>query len=332
MDPETWSTPGWRHTATVWLDTRLAEAGLRRTGFVEQPHLRPWATALRAPTTGGDVWLKAAGPATASEVGVYEALLDAAPHNVLEPLALDADRAWMLLPDGGRPLGERSSGDGVVEAMITVLPAYAELQRALAPQADRLVDGGTRDMRPDAMAGRIDEALIAVEAVAGNGTDHAALQRVAEHRDVVLGWCAELAAAPGPATLDHHDLHPWNIVVADDEPVQQARFYDWGDSVVAHPFSSMLVALTFAQRQLGVSEHRTDRMRDAYLEPFTDLASLPELVAAMELACRVGKVARALTWARVVAAMEPGPDRDEWARAAVATLTSTLDESHLGGA
>jgi hypothetical protein len=53
----------------TWLDERLAASGIRRTGEVSQPHLRPWATALRAPTDRGPVWLKASGPETAGLPG-----------------------------------------------------------------------------------------------------------------------------------------------------------------------------------------------------------------------------------------------------------------------
>ena len=56
-----WSSDDWRREAEAWLDGQLAARGIRRTGEVTQPHLRPWATVLRAPTTRGVVWLKAAG-------------------------------------------------------------------------------------------------------------------------------------------------------------------------------------------------------------------------------------------------------------------------------
>ncbi|HYZ98766.1 MAG TPA: hypothetical protein VE575_08460 [Acidimicrobiales bacterium] len=50
-----------------WLDEHLAAASIDRRGEVEQPHVRPWATVLRAPTAEGVVWMKAAGRGTASE-------------------------------------------------------------------------------------------------------------------------------------------------------------------------------------------------------------------------------------------------------------------------
>ena len=92
----------------------------------------------------------------------------------------------------------------------------------------------------------------------------------------------------------------------------------------------MLVPLGFAARRSAAD---VERARDAYLGQFRDLAPHAELVATLELACRVAKVARALTWDR---AMSAAGDRDEvdpdFARAPLATLESLLDESYLGGA
>jgi len=334
-----WSSAAWLAEAQAWLDERLAAAGRARTGELRQPHLRPWATALTAPTSGGAVWLKAAGPGTAFEAGLYELLHSVAPEQVLEPIAVDVARGWMLLPDGGTPLGERLQGEELVDALATILPRYAELQRAIAPHADRLLALGVRDMRPAVMEQRFGEAVAAVGAYVdahGSARDRHDLERAAAMGDQVAAWARQLGEAPGGASLDHNDLHPWNMLVGDGPGAPgSAVFYDWGDSVVAHPFSSMLVALTFVQANVpgcGAGDPRLVRLRDAYLGPFADLAPHPELVATLELACRVGKVARALTWDRILRALDPRDVDDAWRRAPLACLASLPEDSHLGGA
>src|SRR5205085_1459725 len=82
---------------------------------------------------------------------------------------------------------------------------------------------GDADMRPAVMPQRFHEAL----AASGSPADVAALEPQVEE------WCARLADSPLPASLDHNDLHPWNVL---DGP----RYYDWGDAVIAHPFAAML--------------------------------------------------------------------------------------------
>jgi hypothetical protein len=137
-----------------WVDERLAAAGLERTGEVEQPRLRPWATVLKVPTAAGPVWFKAAAPATAFEAPLYELLARVAPEHVLRPLGVDAERGWMLLPDAGQPIGERLEGEELVEALVAALVAYGRLQRTLQPHVGELLEIGVSDMRPAAMPAR----------------------------------------------------------------------------------------------------------------------------------------------------------------------------------
>jgi Phosphotransferase enzyme family len=334
---EVWSSASWRERAVSWLDEQLAAAGIERTGEVEQPHLRPWATALKAHTTNGPVWLKAAGPGTAFEVGLYELLQRAAPEHVLMPIAADVARGWIVLPDGGVPLGERLSGTELADAMETVLPQYGQLQRELAPHADDLLALGVTDMRAEVMPLRLDEALEVVREYVerrGSGVDRETYRRVSAMGETVAWWCDRLAAVPGAPSVDHNDLHPWNVFVAGADGAGRARFYEWGDSVIAHPFASMLVPLGFLQsRVLGVgrSHPRVLRLRDAYLDVFSDLGPHAELVEGLELACRVGKIARALIWDRALRAL--GYDEaGEHAGAPLESLGSLLDDSYLGGA
>ena len=84
-----WLDPSWRAEAHRWVDEQLAELGRVRTGQPEQPHVRPWATALRIPTDRGPVWLKASAEGTAYEHGLLQILSDVAPGFVLAPLASD---------------------------------------------------------------------------------------------------------------------------------------------------------------------------------------------------------------------------------------------------
>ncbi len=264
---------------------------MRRTGPVTCQHDRPWGTVHSASTTGGPVWLKAPGPGTVFEVALYELLEKAAPAGIPRPIAVDVARGWVLLPDGGPTLGDLDVD--LVDTLVTVLPRYGQLQRDLSPHADELVSMGVADMRPAVMPDRFDEAVAAVEARAGRRVD-----AVREMRATFVDWCVRLGESPVAASIDHNDLHPWNIFYAGG----QAKFYDWGDAVVAHPFASMLVTLAVVRRQLGVGVDDTavTRPRDAYLEVWSDVAPRSALVAEQELACWVGKVARALTWDRAL--------------------------------
>jgi hypothetical protein len=330
-----WSSPAWRDSAMSWLDEQLAAAGRERTGEVEQTRLRPWATVLRAPTADGPVWLKAAGPGTAFEVGLYALLVRTVPDHVLTPIAADPARGWLLLPDGGPTLGERREESELVDALTRAVVQYGRLQRELEPRVDELLDLGLGDMRPATMPARFDEALEAVAAASernGGSTGRDIHRQVAAMDGRVASWCERLDASPVPASIDHNDLHPWNILGGEGG---HFRYYDWGDSVVAHPFAAMRLPLFFAQRALEATleDARLLRVRDAYLEVFEDLAPREELVEWVVLAGHIGKIARVLTWERALqAARQQGEEPDDtWASAPGETLASLLEESYVAG-
>ncbi|HEU0090376.1 MAG TPA: phosphotransferase [Pseudonocardiaceae bacterium] len=329
-----WGSAAWRERAVSWLDEKLAAAGIERTGQVQQPHLRPWATALRAPTSHGPVWLKAAGPDTAFEVGLYELLHRVAPARVLPPIAVDVARGWIVLPDGGPTLKDRLTGTDLVSALERVLPQYGQLQLDLAAQAGTLLALGLTDMRAAIMPRRFEEALAVVAGYVkrhGTAADRRTCQHLAALRPTVALWCEQLGGAPAAPSLDHNDLHPGNILVAGTDGAGRARFYDWGDSVLAHPFASMLVPLSHLQRHLRAApdDPALRRVRDAYLEVFSGLAPHVELVATLELACQVGKAARTLVWDRALRTL--GRDAaGELAGMPLRCLASLLDSSYLG--
>ncbi len=302
-----WSTAQWRAEATAWADEQLSVYGLTRTGEVSQPHLRAWATVLRIPTTGGPVWLKAPGAGTAFEVGLYPRLVKAAPEDVLHPLAVDADRRWLLLPDGGTPLGELATGPALIDALCRALPGYARLQRRLSERVPDLLGLGLPDLRPVSLPARFDDCLADVAeyvAIRDDPADHATLERLRDLRPTVAGWAEDLASSGVPSTLDHNDLHPWNLLCPEGD-VDRTRTYDWGDAVVGHPFASLLVVLSWLTDPEGAGLAPTSsevlRVRDAYLAEFADLSSHPDLVRTLDLARQSAKIGRAVSWIGVLA-------------------------------
>jgi hypothetical protein len=314
----TWQSEAWLADATAWVDAHVT-----RTGPLELGRLRPWAGVWKVPSEQGLLWLKAMSPVTGFEAALYPLLVRAAPGAVLEPVAVDVERGRLLLPDGGTPLPEAVPRDELLAAMATELRRYGELQRAVAPHADALVALGVPDMRVARLPARLDEACAKVAPWAdahGTPDERATLARVAAMGDEVRAWCDALAALPGEASIDHNDLHPFNVLVGADG---RRIVYDWGDSAVAHPFTSLLVVREFFVRELRATPADLDVLRDAYLGAFADLGEHAALVRAVELACRLANIARALTWHRLLDGLDGMADG--FARApydCLATLTA----------
>ena len=111
------------------------------------------------------------------------------------------------------------------------------------------------------------------------------------------------------------------VVVASALVPADGRFFDWGDADLAFPFTSMLVTLRVARSRWP--DLALARLRDAYLEAWTDTHSRAELELLTLLATRAGKVGRAAAWVR---ALTDVPDPGEHREAAPGWLEELLEE------
>ena len=306
-----WADPQWRSAALDWVTGQLGRHGRRVTGPVEA-RLRPWSLVWRVPTDAGSYWFKANNTGTAYEAVLLTELARRTPGRVLDPVAVDTGRGWSLLPDGGPTLRELAEPDPA--RWVDVLVAYAELQREAAPAADELVALGVPDQRPAAMPGLLADLLddrAALLLDLEGGLDAATHERLRAHLPRFAEDCRRLAVSDIPASVQHDDLHDGNVFVTADG----YRFFDWGDSSVAHPFGTLLVTLRSAAHTFSLPEGdpMLVRLRDAYLEPWTDRHDRATLREIAGLAMRVTTVSRALSWRRALDTTDPS--RTEYADA-----------------
>jgi hypothetical protein len=299
-----WLDPDWRAEVRDWVAGRLAAADRKQTGPEEQVRAMPWAAVHRVPTDAGPAWFKANGVGVAHEAGLYEVLRRRSPEHVLEPLSLDGERGWLLLPDGGPTLRDIEGARTDLGLWELMFVQYAELQRAVAPYADELVAVGVPDARPERMPA-VRAALLADHELVMLGEDEGLTQ--AQYDELCAGspayadLCDRLAAFGIPSTLQHDDLHDHNVF-APAEPGGPLRVFDWGDAVVGHPFGTLLVTLRVVCNLTGLAYGAPEllRLRDAYLEPWTAEHDRADLAEAARLAVRVDTVSRADCYRRAL--------------------------------
>ncbi len=308
-----WRDPAWRAGIEVWAAARLDAVGRRIVGPTEQPHIRPWSTALRIPTDAGVVWCKAPGDGSMFEARLLAGFAAWRTPGTLNPIAVDPDRGWILLPDGGPTLRETrrdGTGDHDLGAWERIIVEYAALQRSTEPRVTELLAMGVPDARPATLAVTLrtlldDEALW--DLARQDPEDRAAVGEARPRLRALGPWVAEradiLERSGIAATIQHDDLHGGNIFVGPDG----VRFLDWGDAVVGHPFGTLTVTLNSIAHRLGreADDPALERVRSAYLEPWTDIHPRSELEPIVEAALDLGRIARAAGWARALAGLPP---------------------------
>jgi hypothetical protein len=284
-------SPG--EAAEEWIRGHVIPAGA-----LDPAHLRPWADVWRVPTAVGDVWFKACGPAQAFEPRLTADLATRWPGLVAEVLAYDEAHAWLLMADAGRSLAELGNPPGL---WLQVLPAYAELQRG---EAGHVADHLRHEVPDLRLAGLPDRfAQLGARELPVSEQEHQRLRGAAPR---LARCCQELAARGVPESIQHDDLHLFNVFARSDA----LRVLDWGDSSVSHPFASLVVTFRFLEEVNGLAP--TDpwfaRLRDAYLEPWGDVPR-----DTVDLAMAVGGAAHAVAGLRQRDALAPAdrPDFDE---------------------
>jgi len=230
---------------------------------------------------------------------------------VLLPLAVHAARPWLLIDDGGstlratRPDGH---GDHDLEAWARILREYARLQRSLEGEAavpDMLAAGapdGRPSVLPTELARLLDDDTVWARLTPEEADEGSlARDRLRDALPTIAVAARDLASLGIASSIQHDDLHGGNILVG----AEGDRIFDWGDGVVAHPFSTLTVTFNSIA-------HKTDRklgdpvfelLCDAYLEAWAGVASRDELLRAVALARDLGCIGRALAWERALSGL-----------------------------
>jgi hypothetical protein len=306
-ETDDWTRPDWLAEARAWIAARLGERGATITGEITQPHVQWWSTALRVPTSDGTVFFKASRPIYAFEGPLTALLAGVVPARTAEVLATDVDRAWMLTRDAGTRLREAVGGLAQLTEWEQLLPRYAELQIALAPRTRELLDIGVPDLGLESLPTLLARVVHDEDALTRDDEDGMSLEQrrvLLEQLPAFTESCRQLSRLGIPECLQHDDLHDGNVFVRDGVHV----FFDWGDACISHPFHTLVVTLRALTWRLGLEPGapEIDRLRDAYLEPWTARAPAGDLLAATDIARRTGTVQRAMAW--YIAAQHMPPD------------------------
>jgi hypothetical protein len=277
------------------------------SGPIEVIKERPWSLVAKVPTADGPLWFKENRGGTRYETYLLAALSRWVPDAVLTPVALDHERGWSLQPDGGSTIHE-SDATPDPRRWEALLSAHAGLQRRLAKRAAEMVAAGVPDQRPETLMAQFDRLPVP--------------PAVLPLRARLQERCAALANSAVPASLQHDDLHDNNVFTS-------GKVFDWGDASVSHPFAVLLVSLRVAARQFdaGPGDPRLARIRDAYLEGWSDLADRAALIRDAEDAVELAKIGRAISWHR---ALMTSPDDAEFGDSVTGWLSELAQPEAIG--
>lgn len=250
-------------------------AHVEPTGAVELVSDEPWSKVWRVPVAGDVAWFKHCKSLWSFEPRLTAALASRWPDRVPEVVAHDDENAWLLTRHAGARIGEVDS------RWLELVQLYAELQQGEAARADEHVAAGVADLR-----------LATFPEHYARLVEYTGDERLRAFEVCFLELCEDLASRGLPATIQHDDLHQYNVFDRDG----RLRVMDWGDACVSHPYFSLVATLRHVPDQ-GISH------------AFLDAWGGDE--ATLTLALRVGRVAHAFKVLRHQSAI---PADDDWPR------------------
>jgi hypothetical protein len=320
-----WASPQFRDELGEWVTHALGWPGA-----LEPVRDRSWSTVWRVEASAGMFYAKQNTPLQAHEARLLVLLGDLAPAYVVPVEAADPDRDLLLTPDQGEVVGDGLEGAGeehLLGVVRRVLGTAAALQREVAPHAGRLAEAGLVRLGPsDALPyvqQRLDE-LASLPAGDPRSFEPGRAEALAAALPAIAVAVDQVAGLGLPLTLNHNDLHPFNVFDVDGH----MRFFDFGDAVLSEPLAALMVPLGWIARHLDTTadDERVLGVAEPALEVWSDLAPMAELRAALPAALRLARLARCESWLRCYPAMTD-TELTEFGEAAAYWLASAGDDS-----
>ena len=268
-----WAIPGWFNLASQWIYHQIDYLGLTAISPIEQLKNWPLANVMRINTNQGNIYFKATAKMFANEPEITQILTKYYPQHLPKILAINSQYHWILMQDIG---GETLSNITNIYHWQSALRLFAEIQIDSAQYIDNLISQGWLDLR-------LDNVVKEINLLLKNYLFQPAILPLLTFAPQIIIMCKELSTLNIPPTLMHGDLSPRNIFVTADN---YYLYFDWSDSCISHPFFDLIRFLYEIEIDFpGVPDIR-DRLRDAYLQPWTIYAPIDRLISVFELSSK----------------------------------------------
>jgi hypothetical protein len=284
----------WLEDVQRWVSESVEAMDLGPKADITFFRERTWGAVARVETSQRLLFFKAQGVPARLEPALVSDLARHWPGLGPDVLAVDLQRAWLLLADHGTRMWDALDPAAQVDVLEQLIPRYARVQRESSGLIERWIAAGAPDRRVENIPKLLDR-LLAGELWGALPLEPAHYHAIEAVVPDLVRICDSLASMPFAAALDHCDLHGGNVLIGRGSP----RLIDWGDACITHPFCSLFVAYQHAVAMMPPSDRRTAalRLRDVYLETWGDLAPATELRAAFAYATWLGYLIRALSFA-----------------------------------
>ena len=298
-----WEAIGWHDSACDWIRDQLEAHGIDARAPIYQQRAWGLSCTMRIGAAAGDVYFKAAPHFMAHEGRIMQAIAMRCPQLLPPPLAIDAERGWLLMPDYGDEMLHECPD---IVRWEDALRLFAQTQVEQAAHTEYWLSLGCPDRGLGRMVELIDPLIVSCARMLTDGDRGLSESEVKDLRSLSMPlklMCARLAQFGVPHSLVHGDLGG-NILIRGDG----YSFFDWTDVCISHPFFDMatVAGTYFDESALGGNPIADARLRDAYLQPWTKFEPMERLVEAFEASKPLGALHQVMSYMWIITNIAAG--------------------------
>ena len=297
-----WQSVDWHDEAVNWIRAQLAAQGIDDNPPIIQQRAWGLSCTMLARTNSGDFYFKATPPFMAHEGRIMQAVAERCPQLLPAPLAADAERGWLLMPDYGRDMLHECAD---IARWQGALRLFSRAQVEQAAHAQEWLALGCPDRGLGRMVELTDPLIAACCRMLTDGADGLSQDEAQALRSLSMPlkmMCARLAQFSVPHSPVHGDLGG-NVIMNGEG----YTFFDWTDVCVSHPFFDMatISAAYFDESALERTPDADARLRDAYLQAWTAYEPMERLIEAFEASRPLGALHQAMTYMWILTNIAP---------------------------
>jgi Phosphotransferase enzyme family len=260
---------------------------------------RAWSTVWKLESPTGRYYLKAAAPGFDVEAPLLATLCRWQPASIVELIAADITRGWMLTRDAGRMLHDTMFDDQLAgrAQLRSILLTYAGLQVACQQHGAPAFKNMLEDRSPLAMSKSFTASVANDAILSTGGATPEELHQRSRWLERADDLCRELASLNLPLTLEHGDLHTSNIMIASNGT---PRIADWGDACWTTPLHGLAMCLydVAGRHKIQHDDPWFEQLIEDHVSAWRNAGSTCDFRRALEIVRALAPVSGVLQWSR----------------------------------
>lgn len=265
----------------------------------------PWSDVVRFAISDGTIYLKHTPALLALEAPVIQILHNQFHARVPIVIAHNTELNCFLMKDAGRPLREILKQQFDAALFCKAIDQFTSLQLATADHVDVFLDIGVPDWRFNKLPDLYKELLSQKEILIEDGLSEIEISELETLLPTVSNLCKKLSDYSIRQTIVQPDFNDNNTLI--DDTSQDITIIDLGETVISHPFFSLVNCLHQIKKHHGltVKDDMYQWIMDACLNNYMNLDSKKHLLDAFGIAQTLWFIYWALANYRLRLACDP---------------------------